>query len=247
MTRQVTATPKWETQLWAELGKGDGEQCPRADICVRRKQCDWCLEENKGDVLKTTRLCDSEGLSIDELEHIADDIEKRNLDFFSEGWCKGFITSRLKKLAEAYIKKGNIQKPPVPMELALLAGTGKGVEIRLVPLKWYSGAVWGLKDKWVIHLNSNASFAQQRVSLFHEVFHIIAHCRAKSAPVFRGPSHDAGLFNEILADMFACHILLPDHWLREKWEEYRDVDKLTAIFRVPRPLVWLKLKCHGLI
>ncbi len=246
MTRQVT-TPKWETQLWVELGKGDGEHCPLADVCIERRQGDWCLENNKVDLLKATRLCDSEGLSIDELNRIAGDIENRNRDFFSQGCCKGFLSSRLKKLAEAYIKKGNIRQPPIPMELALLAGTHKGVEIRLVPLKSYSGALWELKNKWVIQLDSNASPARRRVALFHEVFHIIAHCRANPVPVFRNPSRDDGSFNEILADMFACHILLPERWLQEKWEECRDIDELAAIFRVPRPSVWLKLKCHGLI
>jgi len=248
MTRQET-TPKtkWEAEVWSALGKGDGEHCPRADICVRRERGEWCLDKNKQDVLTTFRLSDREGFNIDELSHITADIEKKTPHFFNKGWCKGFIVSRVKKLAEAYIKTGNIRQPPVPMELALLAGTGKAIEIRLVPLKKYSGAVWELKDKWVIQLNSSASPARRRVALFHEVFHIMAHCRAKLAPVFRGPKQDSGSFNEILADMFAFQVLLPDQWMLEYWEEYRDLDKLAAIFRVPRPLVWVKMKCYGLI
>ena len=89
---------------------------------------------------------------------------------------------------------------------------------------------------------------RQRFTLFHEVFHILAHCKA--TPVFkkRGTEvNKGGSFNELLADYFAACILMPREWVREKWAEVKDLDSMTKIFEIPKPIMWIKLRQLGLV
>jgi Zn-dependent peptidase ImmA (M78 family) len=87
--------------------------------------------------------------------------------------------------------------------------------------------------------------AVRRFSLFHEAFHVLAH--RKATPVFRNREATAGSFNELLADYFASCILMPKKWVREKWAEVKDLDRMAEIFVVPKSTSCIRLKRLGLI
>jgi len=96
----------------------------------------------------------------------------------------------------------------------------------------------------------NANFGQtkltrKRFTLFHEAFHIEAHDKAD--PVFRTRGCERGTFNELLAECFDSKILMPADWVREKWAEVRDVDRMAEIFAVPKAAMWIRLKLLRLI
>ena len=117
-------------------------------------------------------------------------------------------------------------------------------ELRVLPLRTHHGAIWHLKEGWVIQLNDGETSADNRFTLFHEAFHILAHC--STTPVFRKRGAIQGSFNELLADAFAASILAPTEWVKEKWAEVRDLDRMAKIFDVPKPVMCVRLKYLGL-
>jgi len=155
------------------------------------------------------------------------------------------MAKRIEMLARRYLKQGNCYCPPVSTELISLVDKEHPVEVRLLPLKAYHGAIWRLKGQWVIQLNSNDAPAVRRFSLFHEAFHVLAHRRA--TPVFRKRESTTGSFNELVADYFASCVLMPQKWVREKWAEVKDLDKMAEIFVVPKGAMWFTLKLLGLL
>ena len=100
-------------------------------------------------------------------------------------------------------------------------------------------------DKWVIQLNKDDDRATQRLTLFHEAFHILARC--KTTPVFRQSRPEESVFNELLAGGFAACILMPRQWVREKWVEVKDLGRMAEIFDVPKALMCIRLRFLGLI
>jgi len=148
-------------------------------------------------------------------------------------------------LAQRYLKRGEVSCPPVPAELILLADEQHPVEVRLVALKVYHGAIWRQNDGWVIQLKNDDIPATRRFILFHEAFHILAHC--KTTPVFRRREGILGSFNELLADHFASCILMPREWVNEKRAEVEDLDRLAEIFDVPMPAMCIRLRQLGLV
>jgi len=141
---------------------------------------------------------------------------------------------------------GNIHSPPVPEVLVALCDKRRTIEVREVPLKVYHGAIWRLKDRWVVHLNADESTSRKRFSLFHEGFHILAHC--KTTPVFRSRvALQLGSFNELLGDYFAACTLMPREWVKEKWAEVKDLDRMAEFFDVTEIAMGLRLRQLGLI
>lgn len=64
--------------------------------------------------------------------------------------------------------------------------------------------------------------------------------------MFRKRDYGVGSFNELLADYFAGAILMPREWVKEKWAEVEDMDRMAKIFDVPKALMWLRLREMGL-
>ena len=149
------------------------------------------------------------------------------------------------RLAEQ-LRDGNWDRSlPVPDNLIIKDGYNFPIEIRYIPLKAHHGAIWRLEDCWLIHLNKNDASARKRFTLYHEVFHILAH--GECSPVFnKTPNGDIN-FNEVLADHFAANILLPRETVAAKWAETKDVSRMAAIFDVPRPIMYMALKIEGLV
>jgi Predicted Zn peptidase len=148
-------------------------------------------------------------------------------------------------LAQKYLERGDASCLPVPIELVSLADEQHTIEVCLLPLNAYHGALWRLGGEWIIQLKNDDTPASRRFTLFHEAFHILAHC--KTAPVFRKRGTTQGSFNELLADYFAACILMPRELVKEKWAEVEDLDRMVGIFGVPRSAMCIRLKCLGFI
>jgi hypothetical protein len=230
-------TPRWEAELWSYLSKGDGTNCPMYPSCQLRGNNVRCYSENLGYFKLVTEFIDEDGL---ELNNPAGEKLK-----FPTCPSSGRIFQLVRRLAQRYLKEAEINQPPVPTGLITRADGDIPIEVRQVPLKAYRGAVWRLSNCWVVQLNSNDPTARQRFTLYHEIFHILAHSRA--TPVFKKAGCDReGSFNEMLADHFSAACLLPDKLVKKMWPRIKDINQMALTFDVPRPVVWLALKFLGL-
>ena len=229
--------PEWEPELWSYLSKGDGMVCPVYNQCQVRQQGGLCLNDNKQYFKCLTKFIEQ-----DEIEPSS--FELTAFDFMS---CKrsGRLFELVEMLAEKYFKKTRARYPPVPTNLILTADDKRPIEIHHLPLKNYRGAIWRLKDKWVIQIRNDDTPARQRFTIFHEIFHILAHC--SSTPVFRKIGTREGSFNELLADCFSTRLQVPKEWAKEKWAEVEDLDRLAEIFDVPKPAMCIRLRQLGLV
>ena len=241
MKVRARKTPEWESELWSYIGKGDGVTCPLHGVDKVRHCREWCFADNKEmfSVLYGTHVIGSSSDN-NELDVFRSLFEHN----FPRKWIPGRIFQLVEALASKYIKQSKLNQPPVITELIKQFDISPGIEIRPLPLKAYHGAVWQLEDGWVIHLNSGDKPVRQRVTLFHEVFHILAHSRA--TPVFRRRGIKEGLFNEVLADYFAGCILMPRGWVKEKWTEVNDLKRIAEVFQVTEVSMWIRLRTMGL-
>ncbi len=233
--------PRWEAELWSYLSKGDGIHCPIYKSCRLRLQGGWCLSEHN----------EHYQLMIDFLDDEDPDLtDPASIDFnFSRCPIRGRIFKLVRRLAVRYQTEAGINRLPVPSDLITRADDNFPIEVRKVPLKAHHGAIWRLSDCWIVQLNSNDTVARQRFTLYHEIFHILAHCKAtEAAPVFRKASGlDRGSFNELLADHFAAIVLMPDKLVEERWSEVKDISQMAVMFNVPKTIVWFSLKHLSLI
>jgi hypothetical protein len=228
----------WESELWLHLSNGDGTHCPMYQSCQHRLNGFWCLGDHKNYYKKEIEFIDRDESDWERLTSIQPDI--------CHYPTNGRIFELVYRLAKKYHEEAELDHLPVPDDLITIASDNLPIEVRRISLKATHGAVWRLKDCWLIHLNSNDSPPRQRFTLYHEIFHILAHCRG--TPVFKKQSHtQEGYFNEMLADRFSTAILLPKKWLKRMWLEVGDVNKLGVIFNVPKSLVYLELRYNKLI
>ena len=222
--------PEWEAELWSYVSSGDGISCPIYNYCQSRLGGGWCRSDN-----------------LDYIAQLLDDrqFSATKYDLVSKGGKCGRIFQLVERQAQKYLKIARVQCPPVSTELISLADERRSIEVRLVPLRNYRGAIWYLNDRWIIQLNENDTLRRRRFALFHEAFHILAHLKA--TPVFKKSECGAGSFNELLADYFAGAILMPREWVKDKWAEVKDVGRMEQIFDVPRALMWFRLREIGLV
>ena len=223
--------PRWETELWSYVSSGDGMNCPLYGRCKVRKRGAWCPDENR--------------------EHLNQLLDERQFNLHSYDFIQseakgcGRLAQLVEMLAQKYLIMGGFHCPPVSTGFIMLFDRQHSVQVREVPLKVYHGAIWYRDDGWVIQLKASDVPATKRFTLFHEAFHILAHCR--TIPVFRKRGAIVGSFNEWLADEFAGCILMPRQWVVEKWAEVKDLDRMREIFAVPKSAICLKLRQLGLI
>ncbi len=230
--------PRWEAELWSYLSKGDGIHCPVYQSCHSRLSGEWCLSEHQKLYQLMNDFLDDE---------VPDLTDPASIE--SEFLCypySGRIFHLVRKLAVSYQDAAGIDRLPVPTNLITHGGDNLPIEIRQLPLKAHHGAIWRLNDCWVVQLNSTDTAARQRFTLYHEIFHILAHCKA--TPVFKKTSSGPeGSFNELLADHFATIILMPEKQVKERWAAVKDINRMAAIFNVPRSVVWFVLKHLSLV
>ncbi len=221
--------PKWESELWSYVRSGHGEHCPIYSYCHVRMRGGWCPGNN--------------------VKCIHGLLDDKQFNFSKYDWIKGGETCRVfqlvERLTQKYLKMGNVHSPSVPTVLVGLVDPRRTVEIRMVPLTTYHAGVWCLKGSWIVQLNENDPPALRRFSLFHEAFHILAHC--KTTPKFRKRGAMQGAFNELLANYFAGCLLMPREWVKEKWAQVHDIDEMAEIFDVPKSLMWIRLREFGLL
>lgn len=230
---------EWENELWSLINIGDGTNCPLYNSCQHRRYNQDCLSRDTSYADAMHQFLDSDFLNVP--------LTYDNLPRLSECAVSSRIFKLVRKLAHSYAKKIGLKEIPVATDIFQNVYFNQPIEVRLVPLKSAHGAVWHLqKDGWVIHLNSKDSYARRRFTLYHELFHILAHCNA--SPVFKkSPFQNDGAFNEILADHFAANMILPEEKLMKNWQEIKDLKKLAAIFDVPEPVMYCGLKYLKLI
>ena len=218
--------PKWESELWSHICHGNGINCPMYSRCQDRRNGGWCISRNRELIEQLLNSNHFNPANFDVAEYVTP--------------CK--IFKLVAMLAQSALRKGRVHHPPVPAELVYLADGQRPIKVRLVPLTSHHGAIWQLNDRWILQLNENDTPARQRLTLFHEAFHILAHCGGKATPVFRKIKCEAGSFNELLADCFAACVLMPEKWVEEKWAEVNDFDQMTKSFDVTEEAMWVRLK-----
>ena len=222
--------PEWESELWSYISQGDGEHCPLYDNCPERQHGEWCFDERRKDL---DRIVAAKEFNLTDYHFIQ-----------GTGFCK--IFKLWNQVAEQWRKKWGVRHPPVPEQIVALADKERPIEIREVPLKSCHGALWRLKDSWVIQVNSNDPPLIRRFSIFHEAFHILAHCRISAyynrSPVFSNRIANEAKFNEMLANHFAGNLIAPEKWIEGKWAETKDLDRLVEIFQCPKWSVCIGLK-----
>jgi hypothetical protein len=231
-------TPRWESELWSYLSSGDGTHCPMSASCRLKKDGILCLSDDENYIKLINEFTDDDEIELTNPASVSLEIPV----------CPGSgrIFQLVSKLAHKLLEEAGIERPPVPTDLITHADDNLPIEVRKVPMKAYRGAVWRLSNCWVVQINSNNSSARQRFTLYHEIFHILAH--NKATPVFKKVGCGLeGSFNEILADHFSGACLVPGKWVKELWPEVKDVGRMAEIFNVPRPIVWFALKHLSLI
>jgi len=222
---------KWESKLWSYVCSGDGMHCPVINECEARRTGNWCADDHSD---KLRQLLDSD-----------DQFDPTSYDFREPR--DGMIFPVVEKLAEKLLKKGNISSLPIPIELISLADEKRPVEVRVLRLKACHAAIWRLNDVWLIQLADHCSSARNKLTLFHEAFHILAHCCCNSTPAFEKRGSKQGSFNELLADYFSMCVLMPREWVRVKWAEVEHIDKMAETFEVPKSTMWFRLRELSLV
>jgi Zn-dependent peptidase ImmA (M78 family) len=231
-------TEDWENELWSFIDKGDGVNCPLYPSCQHQENSDDCLSRDKLYADEIHEFIDRDFLILPSLYGKFPKMPGCN--------STNTIFRLVRKLARNYTDKIGSAEIPVPTEIINQVCNDQHIEVRLVNLKSTHGAVWQLKDDWVIHLNSQDSSARRRFTLYHEIFHILAHCNA--TPVFKKtPSKKVGSFNELIADYFAAVMIMPESQLITKWAETKDIRELAAIFDVPEPIMYCRIKLCKLV
>jgi len=227
--------PKWEAELWTYVSSGDGEHCPLRSQCGTKLACGWCPDDNKERI--------NQFLERNEVAPQSCDFIETNI-----GGQIGRLFLLVELLALKYLEMGMVRSPPLPTALIGLIDEYGITEVRQVPLKAYHGAIWRPKEGWIIQVRADDTSAMKRFTIFHEAFHILAHCaRCRTTPVFRKRGAIQGSFNELLADYFAICILAPRRWVRENWAEVRDLDRMAEIFDAPKPAMCIRLRILGLV
>jgi Zn-dependent peptidase ImmA (M78 family) len=222
-----------EDELWACVGTGDGMHCSLYSDCNFRKSGGWCVDDN----LKYIENLRGQA------EQLSDKIlATGNYDLRLSSQCQ--IIKLLECLAQSFLQKGGISCVPVPTSLAMLADEPDSIEVRLVPLTTAHGGLWRLERKWIVQLNSNDKPTRRRFTLFHEIFHILAH--RKTTPVFSRLGYEGAAFNEWMADYFAACVLAPPHLVEKEWPKFKDILQMRRHFDVPFGIIIFMLKRVGL-
>ncbi len=222
----------WEKELWHYLDIGDGDTCPLHDSCDTRNNGQWCFTDYMEFIGDMSYLINSDEIN-----------PRRGLILSMLKNCR--IFNLVESLAKRYLDLENVTSPPVPESLIEYIGQPNVVEVRLVPLASYHGSLWYLDDSWVVQINGNDDYRVRRLTIFHEAFHILAH--SNGTPVFRKINSNKGAFNELLAEYFTYNILMPETWVRDKWTQVRDIDKMAEIFLVPKSAMITTLSSLQLI
>lgn len=228
----------WENELWAYVNSGNGKNCPGSDSCQLIKNGQECFNNQAGKEKVRTihKFVDNDFV---DLANIA------TVPHLSECFKRNKIIELIRKLAQKYRNELWDGSLPVPDNLFTKTPDGVPIEVRYVSLKASHGALWRMNDAWLIYLNKDSPSSRQRFTLYHEIFHILAHDNGD--PVFKKSEDNEVYFNEFLADHFSANILMPNDLVLAKWPEIKDVNKVAELFNVPASIICGKLRFQKLI
>ena len=92
-----------------------------------------------------------------------------------------------------------------------------------------------------IHINSRLSKEEQRVVCAHELGHDVLH-PGVNTPFLKNHTYQCTQKNEIEANTFAAHLLIPDDALIESKENGYTLSQLAALCEVPEELAALRIR-----
>ncbi|MGE5619575.1 MAG: ImmA/IrrE family metallo-endopeptidase [Sphingomonadaceae bacterium] len=147
--------------------------------------------------------------------------------------------SRVKDLAEKVLRNSSCSKPPVNVNLIGLFDPGKPVIVHPVPLNGHRGKLLDQGDEWHILVNRNDPQVSQRFTILHEGFHVLRRVRNVALA-------STGSDLEILADLFAACVLMPEEWVRDRWPKVKELWRLASIFQVSQSAMKVRLQELGL-
>ncbi len=229
----------WEDELWSHVIAGDGIECPLYESCTVKHSRDircFSSESEKDTIEKIYRFNDNDGLDFTGIP---------KFDLLRGCLHSGRVFQLVTELATKYRNQAWNNILPVPDNLIIEDRDNQPIVVRYVPLRANHGAVWKLDDCWIIHLNRRDIPAKQRFTLYHEIFHVLAHSEGNCT--FKKSKDPVIYFNEVLADHFSANILIPHELARQKWAENQDINSVADIFDVPRTVMSLALRNLGLI
>jgi len=229
----------WEDELWSYINASNGIGCPQFDSCTLKSNKDIrCFndESERETVSLINNFVDND--DIDVIDDIQFDMQPRCL-------LRGRVFELVTKLTQKYLSNNWNNALPVSNNLIIEDRHNHPIEVCYLYLKANHGAVWRLPDSWMIYINKRDTPARQRFTLYHEVFHILAHSHGKA--VFKKTRDAYVYFNEVLADHFAANILMPCEVLKQKWASIGDIGQISDLFDVPKPVMYIALASKGLI
>lgn len=229
----------WEDELWSHLNAGNGIGCPLFDSCaIKFNQDIRCFND---EAERDTIALINEFVDNDDV----DAVENHQREMKSGCLLRSRIFELARRLAQKYLSINWDNTLPVSDYLIREDRHNHPIEVCYVSLKANHGAVWRLPDSWMIYINKRDTPARQRFTLYHEVFHILAHSHGKA--VFKKTRDAYVYFNEVLADHFAANILMPCEVLKQKWASIGDIGQISDLFDVPKPVMYIALASKGLI
>ncbi len=122
------------------------------------------------------------------------------------------------------------------------------VEVRKHRLWPTSGATQWINGRWVIVIKSSEPVGRQKLSLAHELKHIIDHPKAKTAYQNIPSTYRHWFIEKQICDYFAGCLLMPRPWLKRAWTtQTQELDRLAALFGVTEAAMATRLSQVGLV
>ncbi len=145
--------------------------------------------------------------------------------------------------ARLLIVEAGINGPPVPERIVTeLAGVSV-FPLRQMPVKGLLGASKPTGRGGDILIDGTLPLAERRVTLMHELKHIIDGGHSTRLRQAGSQSTREGLCTD-----FAMSVLIPERWLRADWQAgVRDVNTLAERYQVPTDAVEHRLHALGLL
>lgn len=121
------------------------------------------------------------------------------------------------------------------------------IEVRRHRLWPSSGAAQWINGRWVIVIKSIEPAGRQKLSLAHELKHIIDHPHAPTLYQHIPPVQRRSFIERQVCDYFAGCLLMPRPWLKRAWTSgVQQLDQLAAMFEVTEAAMATRLNQLGL-
>jgi len=144
--------------------------------------------------------------------------------------------------ARLLLAEAGVSTPPVPTEFVSRMAGVHVYPLPAIPVKGLLGASRPSAEGGDILVDAGLPLAERRVTLLHELKHIIDGGHAT-----RLHTHGGCTKGEQLCTHFALSVLLPAAWLRADWKDgNREPAALAERYQVPRDVIEHRLHTLGL-